>query len=365
MRKKFKKLRHKLPKARRRKEKDDQPSKKVPRITNQTVASHREEIINSARKYIYPLQHSKNRIVLISVGLSLLVFVGFFTYAALALYRFQSTTSFTYRITQVLPFPIARAGSSFVPYENYLFELRRYTHYYENQLGITFEDPQYTPQLEDFKRRALNKVVNDAYVEQLARENNVSVSNQEVEEQIEIVRSQNRLGGDGDVFESVLNDYWGWEVDDFRRSLRQEILTQKVVAELDQDTWQRAEKALNEINSGKDFAKVAAKYSDDESTKENGGEFGYAITRTDRNLSAQTTRTLFELEPGESSEIINTGYTLEIVKNIKEQGNKVRGARILFLFKDISTYLDELKEETPARLYISPPDPEAESSDSG
>src|ERR1039458_1937006 len=32
----------------------------VPRITNETVIDHREEALSSARKYIYPLQHSKH-----------------------------------------------------------------------------------------------------------------------------------------------------------------------------------------------------------------------------------------------------------------------------------------------------------------
>lgn len=49
----------------------------VPRITNETVTEHREEVLSSARKYIYPLQHSRHRIVKLSVGLLVLVIVAF------------------------------------------------------------------------------------------------------------------------------------------------------------------------------------------------------------------------------------------------------------------------------------------------
>ncbi len=35
----------------------------VPRITNETVGDHREEVLSSARKYIYPLKQSKHRVV--------------------------------------------------------------------------------------------------------------------------------------------------------------------------------------------------------------------------------------------------------------------------------------------------------------
>jgi hypothetical protein len=51
----------------------------VPRITNETVAEHREEVLSSARKYIYPLRHSKHRVVRISILLLIIVVVGFFS----------------------------------------------------------------------------------------------------------------------------------------------------------------------------------------------------------------------------------------------------------------------------------------------
>lgn len=332
----------------------------VPRITNETVAAHREEVLGSARKYIYPLQHSKHRIVLISAALFIIMLVCFFTYSTLALYKFQSNSTFLYRVTQVIPFPIARAANRFVAYENYLFELRHYTHYYENQLDTDFSDPKNAPQLADFKRRALEKVVNDAYVKELAKEHGVTVSSQEVEDQITIVRNQNRLGGNEKVFEDVLKDYWGWSVSDFKRSLRQELLAQKVAATLDKGTKDRADAALAEIQAGADFAAVAKKYSDDAKTKDTGGDFGYAIDRTDRNLTAQTTDALFKLNPGQVSGVVNIGYALEILKNLEVQGTKIRGAHILFTYKDISTYVNDLKENKKTRLYLGLPAPAAQ-----
>ena len=352
-RKKLKKLLDKRPRRRQEPELKDN----APRITNETVAAHREEVLGTARKYIYPLQHSKHRIVLISSGLFIVTIVAFFTYSTLALYKFQSSSTFLYRVTQVIPFPIARGGGRFVSYENYLFELRHYKHYYENQLDTDFTDPRNKPQLEDFKRRALDKVVNDAYVKQLASQNNISVSAQEVDDQITIVRNQNRLGGNEKVFEEVLKDYWGWSVADFKRSLRQELLAQKVASTLDTETTKQAQAALAEIKSGAKFADVAKKYSDDQSTKETGGEFPGLIDQTNRDLAAQTTDALFKLQKDQVSEIVNTGYALEILKNLGIEGDKIRAAHILFQFKDITEYINDQKEQKPTRVYISFPEP--------
>src|SRR4051812_12307741 len=94
----------------------------VPRITNETITEHREEVLKGARKYIYPLQHSKHRIVMVTLSITAMAVAAFLIYCTLALYRFYQNNTFLYRVTQVVPFPIARVDGDFVSYENYLFE---------------------------------------------------------------------------------------------------------------------------------------------------------------------------------------------------------------------------------------------------
>lgn len=326
----------------------------VPRITTETVAAHREQVIKSARKYIYPLQHSKHRIIVITTGLLIATIIGFFSYCTLALYRFQSTSSFLYHVTQVVPFPVARSGGSFISYESYLFEIRHYTHYYQSQLKLDFNSPEGKQQLAAFKKQALDKVINDAYVKRLAAKNNVKVTDQEINDQITILRSQNRLGNSDKVFEDVLRDYWGWSVDDFKRSLHDQILAQNVVTVLDTATNDRANQALAELKAGADFATTAKKYSDDPGAKLNGGDIG-VVERTKRDLTAETVNALYKLKTGQYSEVINIGYSLEIVKNIETTGEgRVHAAHILFNYKDISSYLNDLKDKQKARIYIKP-----------
>lgn len=324
----------------------------APRITNETVAEHREAVLKGARKYILPLQHSKHQVVIITSTLFVVALIGFFTYVTLALYKFQQSSTFLYRVTQVIPFPVARTDGDFVSYENYLFELRHYTHYYETQQKLNFSDEGGQKQLDTFKEQARQKVVDDALVRQLAKENGVSVSEKEITDQINLVRNQNRLGENDQVFEDVLKDYWGWTVNDFKRSLKQQLLARKVVAKLDTDTQARAAAALAQVQGGADFAAVAKSSSDDMNTKDAGGEYGFPVNRTNRDLSAQTVDALFNLQPGQISGIVNTGYTLEIVKNIETNGDRIRGAHIQFTFKDINTYLDPLKESGKTSTYI-------------
>jgi len=326
---------------------------KPERITNKNLAEHREEVLGSARRFIYPLQHSKHKLIKITLGLLLIAVITFFSYCVLALYQFKHNSPFLYQVTRVVPFPIARIGSDFVAYENYLFEINHYTHYYKTQQNLDFNSESGQQQLAEYKKRALQKVLNDAYVRELAAQKGISVSDQEVDEAIDTIRSQNRLGSSDQEFENVLREFWNWSVSDFRRSLKQQLLNEKVIASLDTEAQAKANDALAQIKDGKKFAEVARKVSEDPATKQSGGEYQFEIDKNNRDISPKTVEALFKLKPGEVSEVINVGYGLQIVKNISQKGDKIRAAQITFNFKDLDHYLSEIKDQHPARTYVS------------
>ena len=331
-------------------------SDRLPRITNETVATHREEVLKGARKYIYPLQHSKHKVVIITTTLFIASFLGFTTYCVVALYKAGSTSSFLYRVTQVIPFPIARSGGRFVSYENYLFELRHYIHYYETQQKVGFSTSFGKQQLDDYKNRSLDKVVNDALIKQIASEKGVGVSDQELEDQILIARNQNRLGGSTRVFEDVIREYYGWSLGDFKRSLRSQMLEQKVNAVLDTDAKARLDTVMNMLASGTAFTDVAKQYSEDEPTKVLGGDFG-TIDKSNTAVSPQTIDALFRLKTGEVADPIvisyNAGYAYEVIKSTESTGEKARGSHIIIVLNDINTFLNDLKDSHPTHRLIS------------
>lgn len=324
----------------------------VPNITNETVGEHREEVLSSARKYIYPLQHSKHRIVKVSLGLLAVAVVGFFILTLLSLYKFQNTGGFMYDVTRIVPLPVAKAGNSWVSYESYLFELRRNMHYYQTQQQANFSSKEGKEQLQRLKKQAMAQVVEDAYVKQLAKENGIVVTDQDVDRQLQIVRSQNRLGSNDRVFKEVLNEFWGWNEDDFRRALQQQLLKQAVVSKLDTSANQRAQAALQRLNTGEDFAKLASEVSDDQATKASGGQYPASVVITNRDLPPAVTAALFKLKPGQVSAVVNTGYTLEILKVSENNNGSIKAAHIQFNLKDINSYVTKLQAKQGSHQYI-------------
>jgi hypothetical protein len=331
----------------------EQPSvEEVPRITNQTISIHREDVLKGARKYIYPLSHSKNKIVIITTSLVVTLILVFFSYCTLALYKFNSTSQFLYKVTTVIPFPIARVNGHFVSYNNYLFEIQHYIHYYQTEQGVDFSSISGKEQLKNYEKQALNKVLNDAYIDELASKDHISVSSSQVNNQINIVREQNRLGSNQAELQDVLKTYYGWSINDFRRELKTQLLAQNLVSKLDTGTHSQAQNVLDLLNKGGDFATLAQEYSSDISTKANGGQYPGTISQNNPSIPAQIMTVLFTLKPGQHSGIINTGASLEIVENISQHGQQIQAAHISFNFKDINTYLTPLKNQTKEKIYI-------------
>jgi parvulin-like peptidyl-prolyl isomerase len=130
------------------------------------------------------------------------------------------------------------------------------------------------------------------------------------------------------------------------------MLAQAVVAKLDTETNQQAANALAQLKAGTDFATLAGQVSEDQSTKGNGGQYNGAINRNNADVPAQVMQQLFKLQPGQTSEVINTGFSLEIVKVNSVQDGAVQASHIVFDYKPIGDYITPLKAKNKPQNLI-------------
>lgn len=370
MAKKAKKWRLKLPKIRRRKgdtkalakarqfiRGEEQETGSVERVTNETVAKHRQEVLSGARRFIYPLKQSKHRIAIVSTSIIGVVLILFLLFSWHLLYRQQSIGDFAYRVSQIIPFPVAKVNGQYVRYEEYLFELRQNVHYLVNQENVDFNTAEGKAQLNGYKQQALTKVIDAAVIRQLAKDQRVSVSQQEVEEQIDLIRSSGGIGDATQTLEDTLDDFYGWDLSDLRRVIKAQLLKQKLVPIFDTTAQPEAEAVLEDIKNGADFAKAAKLHSDDEFTKDNGGKFGY-IFRSNTDIPPQIVERAFSLEKGQVAEdLVQTLFGYHIVKTIDYRSqDEALVAHILFRFEDPSVFINQRKEQIPVSRYITIPE---------
>lgn len=319
------------------------------RVTKDTVRKHRDEVLSRGRKFKYPFQHSKHRVAITSLVLAIggLLFLSAIT--GYQLYKRQSTSDFTYQVTQVIPFPVAKVDGNVVSYESYLFELKPSLYWLEQYGTTDLKSPDGIRQIEYYKKESLNRAIANTIARDLAESNNITVEDSEVDESVSRVEA---LGGNLD---QVVAEQYSFSVDDFKRLKRDALLRLKVAKALDKEAPKLAQKVVDEIAAGKSFEDAAKQYSDDVETKQLGGDVGI-IEKDKAKLRKEVVEQVFKLETGATSGVIETEngdyYIVKVTQKIDE--NRVKLSLIRINVKGMDEYRQEYEKAGKVTRYINP-----------
>ena len=159
--------------------------KKFERITNETVAAHREEILAGGRKFKHPVQVSRRRVIINTIIVALVAALLLAAVAWQQLYIAQSSNNLLYRMTQIFPVPVASIDGELVRYSDYLVQYRGSKYYLGKYDEIRIDSDDGREQLKHIKRESLNRALVDTYAAKLARQHNITVSDQDIDTVIE------------------------------------------------------------------------------------------------------------------------------------------------------------------------------------
>ncbi len=123
--------------------------------------------------------------------------------------------------------------------------------------------------------------------------------------------------------EEEIKNYYEENINKFSKpeEVRARYIMIKVDAEMDetakQDARKKAEEILNQVRNGSDFAALAKEHSDDQASRSRGGYLGWFGRGS---MLPEFEAAAFALQPGETSEIVETsrGYYLIKVEERKE-----------------------------------------------
>jgi parvulin-like peptidyl-prolyl isomerase len=178
----------------------------------------------------------------------------------------------------------------------------------------------------DDKQHILDEMINDELTRELAAKQGLSIPDADVDAQIN--QSVQQYGQD--YFNSWLSGNF-YTMDEFRSFVRMELLTDKlkqpvvdaVPATASQvharhilvNSQPDADQVLAKLQAGEDFAALAAQYSVDVTTKNNGGDLGW-FPRGGL-LVPQVEDAAFGLQPGQVSGVIQSDWGYHIVQTIE------------------------------------------------
>ena len=332
------------------------PTPTVPsRITNETVAEYRERILAGGRRFKYPIQYARHRVVItativVLASLVLMLVIGWWQ-----LYSAQNTSRFFYRVTSVVPLPVASVDGKSVRYSDYLMYFNSSAHYLKNSQQVDLDSDDGKRQQEYIKRRSLDNAIADAYAFKLADELNISVSDDQVDQVID--RDRNTANGriSQDTYDASALSILGWTPGEYRYAAKNKLIRQEVSYAIDDEAKQKQTKA-EELLKGKnvDFDKVAA---------ELGGEGEAKVTTGVSGLVAQTNRdgglseAAVKLEKGEVSPAIKTttGDGYYFVKLLEKTDDQVNYEFLRIPLQEFEKRLEKLRQQGKINEYISVP----------
>lgn len=203
------------------------------RITTETIAEHRERILAGGRRFKYPVQYARHRLVFNAIIITIATLIVLVGVGIWQLYSVQNTSDFMYRVTRVLPIPVAKIDGQPVLYSDYLMKYRSSIHYLQSKERVNLKTEDGKRQSDFVKSQAMEDSLADAYATKLAKEHNVTVTDVE----LQTFLKQQRSSTDGEVseatYDAVILDYYGWSPEEYAHAMQTKLLRQKVSFAID------------------------------------------------------------------------------------------------------------------------------------
>lgn len=321
--------------------------KQKPRTEREKVEERREEVLAHGRKFKYPLQYAKHKLIINTIIVAVVALILMIVAGWAMLYKLQDTGDMTYRVTQVLPVPVAKVDGVNVRYSDYLMIYRSNLMTAEQQGGQlgTGEDADSVRQM--YKQAALYSAVEYTYAVKLGRELGVSVTDEEVDKAFEDHRKVGGVERSEEGFLKILRDNFGMNKSEYRRMLYLLLMKSKVSQKVDdRANTQAAEVERILAESDNDLHKAA---------DEVGAEYQETGRLVDNmNVDGGRSNVAMTLENGQVSErfLSSNGDGYYYVKLIDKTSSEVNYVSLKIDFTQFDEMVTELYASDKVESYI-------------
>ena len=321
----------------------------VAKITNTTLEEQRKEILNKGKKFKYPVQYSKNRLVGNALIIALVILITGSGLLWYQLYQAQNTGEFIYRFTTVIPFPVANVDGENALYRDYLMEYRANMQI-ANAKKDEIESANNVKALSVLnKNKAMKNAIANAYAQKRAREMGISVSEKEIDEAFDAQRKTQNTELTESALYKIAADNYGLSPSEYRRMfIELPLLRRKVTAEIDKNAATTRDEVVKYLNdNSNDFSKAAEQFGDKIEYNKPG-----KVRKT--NIDGGRSKVASQLNVGEVSKpfISNAGDGYYIVKLIEKNENEISYESIKIKFTEFNSQLEKLEKEGKVKKYI-------------
>ena len=306
------------------------------------VEERREEVLATGRKFKYPLQWTKHRVVINTVLVSFAVIGVLSVGVWFALYRLGMTDELLYRITQALPVSVASVDGENVRFSDYLMLYRSSMTSIEYQAGKFTDEESQKVLVYQYKRMALDEAERYTYAIKLSHELGIEVSDEEINEEFERHRQIGGVDRAEEGFLKIIKDNFGLSKSEYCHLIKLHLLKAKVEAAIDTEANEVASKVEELLaKNGGNYGAVSENLGDKVVYEETGGMV------SNKNLDGGRSNEAIKLEEGgQSGRFISAnGDGYYFVKLIKKTDSEVNFASLRVPFLEFEKRFSELGED--------------------
>lgn len=324
------------------------------RITNETVAEHRERILAGGRRFKYPIQYARHRLVFNTIIVTVVALLLIASLIWWQLYIVQNSSTFFYRVTRVLPVPVASVDGEPVRYSSYLMYYNSSIHYLEESEQVNIQSEDGKRQADYIKRKSMDNVIADAFAEKKARELGISVDNARVDKVIEDDRNTVNGKISQETYDASALNVLGWSPDEYRQDARNKLIRQDVSYAIDANADKRQQKAAELLKATNNLEEVATKLGGAGESKVTVGTSGL-VPKTNRDGGLSTAAAALEKDKVSGAVKTTTGDGYYFVKLLEKTDTQVNYAYLKIPLTEFKNQLATLKKDGKIHEYISIP----------
>ncbi len=239
------------------------------RITSETIEKHREHILAGGRRFKYPVQYARHKLVFNAIIISVSAIIIALAIGWWQLYPAQNTSEFMYRVTKVLPVSVAIVDGQPVLYSDYLMAYRSSVYFSEQKQQLNSKTDDGKRQIEYYKQQSMKEAIADAYAKKLSKNLGVTVSNSELESSLKDQRQSVNGETSQQTFDASILDILGLTPSEYRQKISNGLLRQKVSYAMDKNALNAANYIYSVVKSdpNTDFKALAVASSKQTNTK--------------------------------------------------------------------------------------------------
>lgn len=323
------------------------------RITNETVAEHRERILAGGRRFKYPMQYARHRLVVTTViitfvALVLVVFVGWWQ-----LYTAQNTSTFFYRVTRVVPLPVASVDGQAVRYSDYLMYYNGSAHWLRKSEQIDLNSKEGQRQNDYIKRKSMDIVIANAYAQSYAGELGISIDDDRITQVTDDRRNTATGRISQETYDASALSTLGWTPAEYRHDVKNQLLVQDVSFAIDDAAKKKQDQAIKLLAGGEtDLDALAAKLGGEGDAKPAVSVSGMVPLANDDGGLAKAAA---GLKKGEVSKVVRTsaGDGYYFVKLLDRTDTQLSYSYLRIPLTEFTHRLDALKKEHKIKEHIT------------